>query len=150
MISPTSNEFLTDRAWHRAVLGGQDVILRRTSALEHLELFSGYLHEKTIDVYAKQRGDYENVNYYLVDSYDGIDHTRFGNVLCATADQTFNEMLENYDNREEAIDEQALIEGLSEYYFSHNKSFEGLDIRPENLARFNEIKDWAIEYHSVG
>jgi hypothetical protein len=51
---------------------------------------------------------------------------------------------------EETIDEQALIEGLSDYYFLHSESFDGLEIKPENLARFNEIKEWAIEYHRFG
>jgi len=52
-------------------------------------------------------------------------------------------MLDDFDN----IDEQALIEGLSGYYYhSHGESFEGLSIKPENMARFNSIKDWAIEY----
>jgi hypothetical protein len=44
----TRNDFLTARAWHRACIneiGEQDVILRHTSALEHLELFSGYIYE---------------------------------------------------------------------------------------------------------
>jgi hypothetical protein len=61
-----------------------------------------------------------------------------------------NEMLANYDNIEETIDEQSLIEGLSDYYFSHGESFDGLEINPKNLARFNEIKEWAIEYHRIG
>jgi hypothetical protein len=128
------------------VVGGQDVILRRVSALEHLQLFGGYMHERTIDVYATCCGDLENVNYCLVDSFDDIDYACFGDVLCATASQTFNEMLANYDDTEETLDEQALIEGLAEYYFSHGESFDGLEIRPENLARFNEVKNWAIEY----
>jgi hypothetical protein len=55
-------------------------------------------------------------------------------------------MLEDYDN----IDEQSLIEGLADYYFLHGESFCELDIKEENSARFNEIKDWAIEYYSGG
>jgi hypothetical protein len=51
---------------------------------------------------------------------------------------------------EDTIDEQALIEGLARYYFSHGKSFGGLDIRSANLVRFNEIKEWAIEYYDKG
>ncbi|MDR1765447.1 MAG: hypothetical protein LBR77_05045 [Lachnospiraceae bacterium] len=81
--------------------------------------------------------DFENVNYCLVDSFDGIDYARFDDVLCATPSQTFNEMLANYDNMVETIDEQSLIEGLARYYFSHGRSFDGLAIKPENLARFN-------------
>jgi hypothetical protein len=145
MMSATRNEFLTSRAWHRAVVGGQDVILRRTSALEHLELFGGYVREKTIDVYAKRPGPFENVNYHIVDTFDGIDTVRFDNVLCTSVNQTVNDMLSDSD-----IDEQSLIEGLAGYYFTHGESFDGLSIRPENMARFNSIKDWAIEYYDEG
>ena len=143
MTSATRNEFLTARAWHRAVVGGQDVILRRTSALEHLQLFGGYVREKTIDVYARRRGRFDNVNYHLVDTYNGIDTISFGDVLCTSASQTVNDMLADFDN----IDEQSLVEGLSRYYYAHGKSFDGLHIRPENKERFNAIRDWAIEYY---
>jgi len=146
MISQTSDEFLTNRAWHRAVIGGKEMILRRTSALEFLELFGGYMREKTIDVYAKQPGEYENIYYHVVDSFDGIDYLCIGNVLCTSISQTVNDMLNDFDS----IDEQSLIEGLSSYYFKHDKSFEGLVINPENIERFNSIKDWAIEYYDEG
>jgi hypothetical protein len=146
MVSPQRNDFLTTKAWHRSVVGGRDMILRRTSALEYLQLFGGYLYEKKIDVYARQRGEYDNIDYCLVDSFDGIDYTCFGDVLCATPSQTFNEMLADYEN----IDGMALIEGLAEYYHAHEKSFDGLVIRPENEERFNEIKDWAADYYRRG
>ncbi|MCL2336750.1 MAG: hypothetical protein FWC60_04955 [Firmicutes bacterium] len=146
MVSITSNEFLTNRAWHRAVVGGENVILRHTSALEHLELFFGYMNEKTIDVYAITPGPFENVNYHIVETFDGIETVRIGNMLCTSASQTFNDMLADFDN----IDEQSLIEGLAGYYYSHGESFDELDIKPENMTRFNSIKDWAIEYYSGG
>jgi len=143
MMSMTRGEFLTYRAWHRAVVGGKDLILRHTSALEHLELFVGYMNEKQIDVYAKQLGPYENINYHIVDTFDGIDVVRFDNVLCTSVNQTFNDMFDDFDN----IDEQSLVEGLSGYYYSHGESFDGLEIKPENMELFNSIKDWAIEYY---
>ena len=146
MTSLISDDFVTNRAWHRAVIGGQDVILRRTSALEHLEFFFGYMREKMIDVYARQPGPYNNVNYHVVDTFDGIDTVRFGPVLCTTPSQTFNDMLSDFPN----IDEQALVEGLAGYYYSHGMSFDGLSIKPENMARFNAVRDWAMEYHSGG
>jgi hypothetical protein len=146
VISSTRNEYLTTRAWHGAVIGGRDMILRRTSALEFLELFGGYMREKKIDVYARKRGEYDNINYCVVDTFDGIDYIRFGNVLCASANQTFNEMLADYNN----VDELSLIEGLSGYYFTHGESFDGLVIKPENIERFESIKDWAIEYYDEG
>ena len=146
MLSAVSNDFLTNRAWHRAVLSGEDMILRRTSALEHLEYFFGYMNEKIIDVYAKRPGKYENINYHIVDTFAGIDTVRFGDVLCTSASQTFNDMLADFDN----IDEQALVEGLAGYYYSHGESFDGLSINPENMERFNSIKDWAVDYYNGG
>lgn len=146
MTSATSNDFLTNRAWHRAVLSGEDVILRRTSALEHLQLFNGYVREKMIDVYAKKPGKYENIHYHIVDTFDGIDIVNLDGVPCTSANQTFNDMLSDFDN----VDEQALTEGLASYYFSHGKSFSGLSIRPENMERFNQIKEWAVEYYNGG
>ena len=143
MVALTSNDFLTVRAWHRAVVGGNEIILRRTSALEHLQLFNGYLHEKRIDVYAKRRGEYENINYCIVDTFEGLDYVAFGNVLCTSVSQTFNDMLSDYDN----VDELALVEGLSGYYFSNGESFDGLHIKPENADKFNALKDWAAEYY---
>ena len=144
MTTLTSNDFLTTRAWHRAVVGGKEMILRSTSALEFLELFGGYMREKKIDVYARQHGEFENINYYIVDNFDNIDFINFGNVLCSSINQTFNDMLNDFDN----IDEQALIEGLSRYYYTHGNSFDGLDIKPENMERFNSVRDWAVEYYS--
>ena len=146
MASLTSDDFLTNRAWHRAVVGGRDLILRRTSALEFLELFGGYMRENKVDVYAKQPIESENIDYCLVDSFDGIDHIRFGNVLCTSVNQTFNDMLCDFDN----IDEQSLVEALSRYYYTHGLSFDGLLIQPENTGCFNSVKDWAIEYYDVG
>ncbi|MDR2589611.1 MAG: hypothetical protein LBC71_01290 [Oscillospiraceae bacterium] len=146
MMTATSNQFLTNRAWHRAVLNGEDVILRCTSALEHLELFFGYMCENTIDVYARKPGRYENINYHVVDSFSDIDVVRFGDVYCTSTNQTFNDMLFDFEN----TDEQALIEGLASYYYSNGESFDGLYINPENMERFNTIRDWAIEYHNGG
>ena len=138
----TSNEFLTIRDWHRAVVGGKNMILRRTSALEHLQLFSGYMKEKRIEVYAKALGNHMNINYHIVDTFDCIDYLRIGNVLCTSVNQTVNDMLDDFNN----IDEQALVEGLSRF-FNINNSFDGLLINPENIEKFNGIKDWAIEYY---
>jgi len=53
-------------------------------------------------------------------------------------------MLRDYDR----IDEQALVQALSDYYFSHNESFDGLDIEPQYLLRFNTLADWAVEYYN--
>ncbi|MCL2320584.1 MAG: hypothetical protein FWC47_00605 [Oscillospiraceae bacterium] len=142
MFSAISNEFITIRDWHRAVVGGKELILRNTSALEHLQLFVGYVHETQIDVYAKEKGNFDNVNYYIVNNFKNIEYIRIQNVLCTSINQTFNDMLSQDD-----VDEQSLLEALNSYYFTHGKTFSGLNLIPRNLARFNDIKQMAIEYY---
>ena len=143
MNMQTSSEFLTTRDWHRSIVGGKDMILRRTSALEHLQLFSGYVNERHIEVYAKSHGELGDINYYIVDTFDDIDFVRIGNVLCTSVSQTVNDMLADFDS----IDEQPLIEGLSRYYYTNGNSFAGLNVSHENISRFNSVKDWAVEYY---
>jgi len=144
MVTATSGAYRGNKLWLQAVAGDRDWVLCRTSALECLELFVGYLNEKQIDVYAKEPGEYENVNYRIVDSFDNLGITNFRNVRCTSVNQTINDMLSDFDN----IDEQPLIEALATYYYLHNDSFDGLEIAPENQAVFNSIKDWAIEYYN--
>ena len=148
MQTVTRNDFLTHRAWFRAVIEGKELVLRHTSALECLGLFVGYLHEKSIDAYAKEEGTHANINYHIVDTFDDIDVVRVGDLLCTSANQTFNDMLSKYGTAEEnTIDEQSLLEGLSKYYFSNNESFDDLHISPENVPHFDRLKEWAIEYY---
>ena len=146
MVSVTSGSFVGNRTWFSEVVGGKDVVLRNTSALECLELFVGYLNEGHIDVYAKEQGEYENINYCIVDSFDNLDIVNIWDIQCTSVNQTFNDMLRDFDN----IDEQSLVEALSTYYFRNDDSFSGLEIAPENQHVFDLIKDWAIEYHSEG
>ena len=62
MVTAMRGDFYGNRSWLQAVAGGRDWVLCHTSALECLELFVGYLNEKRVDVYAKQPGEYENIN----------------------------------------------------------------------------------------
>ena len=146
MITATSGDFLGNRTWFSTVVGGKDLVLRRTSALECLELFVGYLNESQIDVYAKESGEYENINYHIVDSFDNLDIVDVWDIKCTSINQTINDMLSDFDN----IDEQSLVEGLATYYYLHGDSFDGLEIDSQNQAVFDSIKEWAIEYHSEG
>jgi len=148
MITKTSCDYITNRAWFRNVIGTgrHDIILCHVSALECLQLFNGYLNEKSIDVYVKEKGIYENINYRVVNNFNNIDTVNAGGLLCTSVNQTINDMLKDFDN----TDEQALVEALNEYYYSKNKSFKGLSIDPENMQNFDYIKYWAIEYHNKG
>ena len=47
----------------------------------------------------------------------------------------------------EDIDSQILAESLSNYYYQHNESFEGIIVEKKNINKFEEYKQWAIEYY---
>jgi hypothetical protein len=143
MVTECSDVYMTNCEWFRAVVGGGAQVLRGKSALECHQLFVGYLNEMSIDVYATEKGGYENINYRVVPSFDGIDIESCRGVRCTTIDFTVNEMLEE----PYGIYDQALIEGLARYYFTHGESFDGLHIKPENMASFNIIKEWAVDYY---
>lgn len=143
MMSITSTRYLSDVDWLQDVVQGKDLILCGVSALEYLELFNGYVNESKIQVYAKSNGQFDNIEYHIVDSFDNIDYINFDGVLCTTVNQTINDMLANYDK----IDELAFLEALSNYYFANDESFDNLKIKPENLNTFNQVKQIAIEYY---
>lgn len=146
MISKTSEDYISNIIWLRDAVKGQNLILKNVSALEYLQLFSGYMKEKEIDVYAKSKGRYDNINYCVVENFDGIDFIKDGDVMCSSFNQAINDMLDDFDN----TDEQALAESLSNYYYSNNRSFDGLNIKPNNIQQFNYIKEWAVEYYNEG
>ncbi len=145
MFVKSSDHYISNRAWLRDAVGGKNVILCHTSALEFLEFFNGYFGESEIDVYSTEKGEYDNANYHIVDSFDNIDYFSADGVLCTSFSQTINDMLSD-DNS----DSQALYEALSNFYFSNGESFDGLIIMPENVASFDNIKKNAISYYNGG
>lgn len=143
MMSITSTRYLSNVDWLQDVVQGTNLILCGVSALEYLELFNGYVNESKIQVYAKNKGQFDNIEYHIVNSFDHIEYLNFNGVLCTTVNQTINDMLANYDN----IDELAFLEALSNYYFANDESFDNLKIKSENLNVFNQVKQIAIEYY---
>lgn len=143
MMSITSTRYLSNVDWLQDVVQGTDLILCGVSALEYLELFNGYVNESKIQVYAQNEGQFDNIEYHIVNSFDDIEYLNFDGVLCTTVNQTINDMLSDFDN----IDELAFLEALSNYYFANNESFDNLKIKPENRDVFNQVKQMAIEYY---
>ncbi len=143
MMSITSTRYLSNVDWLQDVVQGTDLILCGVSVLEYLELFNGYVNESKIQVYAQNEGQFDNIEYHIVNSFDDIEYLNFDGVLCTTVNQTINDMLSDYDN----IDELAFLEALSNYYFANNESFDNLKIKPNKLSIFNRIKQIAINYY---
>lgn len=101
MTTKTSGDFLTNRAWLSDIINGDNIILRCGSALEFLQMFVGYVNEKEIDVYARVKGEYDNINYRIVESFDDIDYFKKDNTLCTTFTQTINDMLADFEHADE-------------------------------------------------
>ena len=141
-----SSDYTSNRAWLRDVVGNQPMILRSVSVLEYLQLFVGYFSENKVEVYALEESSEENIRCYIIEDLEAIEYIRFENVLCSSPSQAVNDMLSDFEHS----DETALVEALSKYYYSHEESFSGLNIKKENQKRFEELKDWAINYFEVG
>ena len=141
-----SSDYTSNRAWLRDVVGNQPMILRSVSALEYLQLFVGYFSENKVEVYALEESSEENIRCYIIEDLEAIEYIRFENVLCSSPSKAVNDMLSDFEHS----DETALVEALSKYYYSHEESFSGLNIKKENQKRFEELKDWAINYFEVG
>ena len=141
-----SSDYTSNRAWLRDVVGNQPMILRSVSALEYLQLFVGYFSESKVEVYALEESSEETIRCHIIEDLEAIEDIRFENVLCSSPSQAVNDMLSDFEHS----DETALVEALSKYYYSHEESFSGLNIKKENQKRFEELKDWAINYFEVG
>lgn len=145
MITRISDDYLSNREWLSDAIKGENVILRKVSALEFMQLFVGYFSEQKIEVYSLKKGEYDNIDYCIVDSFDGIEYIQYKDTMCCSISQAVNDILDDFEN----ADEMALAEALSKYYYTHNKSFEGISVRPENVRQFEYFKDWAINYYEV-
>jgi len=135
----------SNRARLRRHVEGKDVILRGVSALEYMEMFVGYMADTSVEVYAKDNNAAESFDFRIVECFETIDYFQDGHIRCATFNQVVNDMLSEF----ETMDEAALAEALSEYY-EEQGSFEGLIVAPEHMVHFNEMMDWAREYHYGG
>jgi hypothetical protein len=144
MYTISNGSYISNRDWMRDALIGENVVVRGASALDFLRLFVGYVNESEIDVYAMTKGVYDNINYHVVDSFDGIEYFSDGGVQCSTFEQAVNDMLSDFEN----ADEKALANALSNYYFANNESFDGLFIKPENILHFEQMMEWAMEYYN--
>ena len=139
-----SGDFLSHGMWLKSVVT-EDVILCGVSALEYMGLFTGYLNERMIDVYARKKGIYQNINYNLVPDFHEIEYFTQNGLRCTTFTQTVNDMLHQIGETDDA----ALTEALATYYFAHDESFQGLCILPENKTAFMELASMAMAYYGV-
>lgn len=65
-------------------ISGENVIVCGVSALECLNLFSGYFESDTIDVYPLSEGTNKAISYHVVDSFAEIETTSCGSLMCTS------------------------------------------------------------------
>ena len=141
METKHSDEFLSNKEWLQTALSSEKVILRGISALEYLQLFPGYIGEKNIEVYSLTEGQYSNIQYSIVNSFDGIEYLDDGIVLCSTLEQTIKDFIRDYDTS----DTHVLVEALGNYYYFNNFTFDKLIVDTDQVL-FDEVKVWAIGF----
>ena len=141
-----SDNYISNRAWLREVVGGKQLVLRGVSALEYLQLFGGYINETIVEAYALIEVDDDSLDCRVIHSFEEIEYFVDGNVRCATFNQILNDMLAEF----EIADELALVEALANYFHLHDQSFDGLVIKEENEKIFEDLKEQAKEYYCGG
>ena len=143
---PRRTDYIGALSWLRAVSEciGTDVVFALDEALMVQNLFGGRSDEYIIWVY----GDDEltkfngivvlgnSISPLCVKERNGLKYTEF------------NRTLSDAFSNEDILDMQGITEALSNYYYSHNESFDGIIVEPRFQKRFEELARDAIDYYN--
>lgn len=125
-------------------LDGLDCIVAFESAADMMGLSNGGYREK-IQIYTTEMIVDDEIECYLVKSYDDIDFFMYhGDIKCTTENQTIIDMLKN-----ENSDEQILAETLGNYYYENDQSFQKLNIPNKLRDKFDKYSEWGKEYYDI-
>ena len=143
---PKRGDYFGVMSWLAAVqkVLGDDIVFALDEALFCGEWFLGRNYEYLVWIYGDDSLKRFNgvmilgneVDSLCVKSKKGIRYTDFNRTL---ADSFANE---------DILDMQGITEGLSNYYFEHNESFDGISVPPEYQKRFQKLADDAINYYN--
>lgn len=124
----------------RNLLADVECVLAFDTAADFLGLTNGG-YRSAAQIFVKKKQDINGTEQILVPSLETLAFEERNGLLCTTVNQTIIDLLEQNG------DEQIITESLANYYDTHNKSFDGLEV-PEHLkARFEKYKTWALEYY---
>lgn len=91
-------------------------------------------------VYTKTDLDIKGIECILVDTFDGIDFFEECGVRCTTLQQTIIDLLRN--DRDDEVIQQC----IASYYFSHNETFDGLELPDDVVPMFEDYREDSIHY----
>ena len=120
---------------HRYVVGG-------ITALEVHGLFSGFGNQKKIYIYPQ--GEIPDAGSVAIDFafIPEEEYEEKNGIRVSTVRSTISYILKNAD----IIDDAVIMESLNTYYHDNGRSFEGLNLEPEEQKILNAYKEDAIAY----
>ena len=107
---------------------GTGRVLCKESAAEFLNLSNGNFN-MTIHSYSEEESN-------------GKDVIVKRGIKCTSINQTINDLLVDVNS-----DEQIILESISNYYYEHKESFDGMIIEDSNKELFEELRQDVIEYY---
>lgn len=144
---PAMGDYTSSTEWLRAVREclGKEVVFALDEALMCQGSFWGRNDEFLVWVYGPDDLTGYNgvvilgnqINGNCIREKDGLRYTDFNRTVC---DALANENI---------LDMQGITEALSDYYYAHDESFEGIAIAPEYSGEFAKLAHDAIEYYDT-
>lgn len=119
----------------------KNVVLAKDSALEFYHL-ANYVVSDKVFVYSCGELKDPFINK-RVENFDGIDYQIIDGIMVTTLSQTVNDIISDDDT-----DLQPIYEALNKYYYTHDNSFDGINIKDENKQLFERISKESLEYYS--
>lgn len=144
---PKRSDFIGAKSWLRAVTAvlGKDTVFALDEALMCYGRFLGRTDEFIVWVYGDDSLTRYNGVTVLGNEINPHDVVEAGGLRYTT----FNRTLEDAIANESLLDMQGITEALSNYYFAHNESFEGLTLAPEYQEAFARIAEDAVNYYAA-
>lgn len=123
-------------------LCGVDCVLAYETASDYLGTNAGTHQRPAFYVYSLKELNIDGVECIVVDSYDNLEVVYERGMYCTSVTQTLIDLLRN------DRDDQVIVESMADWYFSHNESFDGLEIPEDIRELFESYIEDAVDYYS--
>lgn len=144
MISFENEQIYDFREEVRDLLAGVPCVLAVETAADYGGYWCGYGAHPLYYIYVTEPQNIPKTKEYLVPSLEDIDWVEEDGVRYTTHQQTIIDLL-----REDS-DQQIIQEVLADWYFGHNRSYDGLTIPGDIMDRYKTYAEWAKEYYIYG
>ncbi len=122
---------------------GDDFVFALDESLMCQGLFLGRVEEYLIYGYGNDSALKYNGVVLLGNTIDNFDVIEMHGLRFTNFNRT---LVDSFVN-EDILDMQGITEALSDYYYEHGESFEGITIPPRYIDRFKMLSRDAIEYY---